>query len=516
MTKKTILLLALTLFSARGIMSQNIDINNVKAVVLKNVDAIIENDEVKGYLTFYMVERKNIKENVYKLVIYDNNLNQKYDIDLTKSTTTHLMESAYNGTTFCYSFLDLRTKSISYSIYDKEGKLTGTNTTTKLSRMEMMGLQQKTQAESNEFYGGLIAISGKGFARYNLDDKGKSAVVSMIDNNAAEVWTSPINGDDDNDYVTAVPIAANKNLIVSQVYTRESMMTQNIKKWFLTFQKSEDGSEAFKLNCKGDKHLWSVNGVTFEGDNIYVYGEYFKPGVNPFKSESDGIFFLKMDQAGNILEESYSSWTKDINRAVPNAMTSENGKRNKMAIHKIIRTNDGKFFAICEQFKITADAMGIVSNAINSDYGSSMTKMVVMNMVVLEFDANMKITDGQVITKNNNSVTYKAGLEFYGTAMIVYYLKSTGRFDYDFTTVSPDRSTFNATYTNYDKEKDGKIKIVGNIAYNRDKKIVKDVINIDDKPTAFMALAGKPGYVGIVEYYKKIKKLNFRLEKLNL
>jgi hypothetical protein len=100
--------------------------------------------------------------------------------------------------------------------------------------------------------------------------------------------------------------------------------------------------------------------------------------------------------------------------------------------------------------------------------------------------------------------------------MIAYYLKSTGQFDYKFSTVSPDHATFNATYMNFDKEKASKVPIVGNICYTRDKKIVTDEIKIDDKPTIYIPLPGKPGYVGIMEYFKKLKTVEFRLEKLNL
>lgn len=517
MKLKTILVLVITLFTSHLLMGQRATLNDIKKMSLKNAEAIVENDEVKGYMAFYRVEKKNMKESIYKLVIYDNNLNPKYDIDLVKPNSTVFMESAYNGITFCFSFLDLRAKSISYVVYDKEGKSIGTYTKTSLSRLEMNGLIAKTRSESEEFYGGLASVPGKGFVLFNLDpDKGKTTHITMIDNNAKELWMKTLSGSDKDDIATAIPIASSKKMIVTQVYTRESFLSQSIKTWFLNFQSTEDGSNSFQFDCKTGKYQWSVNGVSFEGDDIYVFGEYFKPGINPFKGESDGLFFLKLDQKGNIVQESYSGWTKDINRAVPNALTTENGKRIKLAIHKIIHTSDGKYFGICEQYKITADALGIASNVMNGGYSSSVTKMVLLNIVLLEFDANMKITDGQIIDKNNTSVQLVSGLEFYGSSMIAYYLKSSGQFDYKFATVSPDHSTFNATYINFDKEKMSKIAVVGNISYTKDKKIVKDVIRIDDKPTDYIALPGKPGYVGIMEYFKKLKTIEFRLEKLNL
>lgn len=497
--------------------SQTASISNVKAFSLKNIDAIVENDEVKGYLAFYLVDKKDSKENNYKLAIWDNNLIKKYDINLIRPKGTVFLESSYNGYGFCYSFFDPKEKKIDYLTYNKLGKKTGTYSVKDLSNFELMTIMQKSQSENNEFYGGLVGVPTKGFIRYGLDnDKGKLSVIELIDTAAKKVWSKTINGDDKNDCIAAMPLVNNKDIILSSIYVRESMMSQKIKKSYIKFQNAANGADIFNFNTKGDKYQYSMYGASFEGEEIYTYGEYYTPESNPFKDPSVGLFILVLDKTGKTVRESYIRWTEDIEKTLPGIMTNDKGKSVKIAMQKMVKTADNNFFVICEQYYRTADAAGIAFNVIGGSHDNAVTKIVLQNMVVLQLNSELKLIKGDVVAKEKSSVHLIAGLDFYGSSVVASYLKATGQFDYRFTNLSSDRKTFSTSYVNFDRESEDGNYVVGTISYNKDQKLVTDKIPLKDKSTSFTIMPSKPGYISIVEYFRKTKSISLRLEKLNL
>lgn len=500
-----------------ALFSQTASVNNVRAFKIKNVDAIVENDEVKGYLGFYLVEKKDSKNNTFKLDIWDNNLNKKYDIDLTRPKSTYFLESSYNGDGFCYYFYNKSEKQLDYITFNKVGKKTGMYSVKDLSKYEINMLVQKTASENNEFFGGLVGIPTKGFARYGLDkEKGRSGIIEMIDTTAKKVWSKTINGDDDNDYIIVFPLTSSKDVLISTVYMRESMFTQSIKKSYFKFQNTTNGEDLFVFNSKGDKHLYSMYGASFEGDEIFTYGEYFAPDANITKDKSLGLYVLIFDKTGKVVKENYIKWDEEIGKVVPGTLTDEKGKRISFAMHKMVKTADNNYFVICEQYYRTADAAGIVMNVLNNDHSNAVTKIVLKNMIVLQLDSDLDLVKGDIVEKEKGNVHLAAGLDFYGNSFIAMYLKMTGQFDYCFTNLSPDKKTFSSSYVNYDKESEGNHYVIGTISYTKDQKIAVDRISLKDKPTSFTVLPAKPGYVGVLEYYKKTKTLDIRLEKLNL
>jgi len=496
---------------------QVVNISNVRAMNIKNVSAITENEEVKGYVSFYFVDKENRKENNYKLNIYDNNLNLKFDIDLIKPSNISYIEGAYNGTAFCYSFFDPKTKTLDYIVYDKEGKKKGSYLSPELSKMELAYMEQKLKQPENPFAGVLVGIPSVGFARYGLDDdKGRAAVIEMIDNDGKKAWSKTIKGDDDNDYVFAMPLAYSKDVLATLIYTRESLFKQEFKKTIIKCQNTADGSDLFKFDCKGKKYQYSPTGVSIEGDKILLFGEYFKPTDNTIKENSQGLFIIEFDNTGKMVRESYQSWKENINKTIPSTGQQKLDARMKIAVHDIVKTADGSYFVICEQFMRVADGAGIAMNIIGGGYGSAMTKIESFSMMVMQFNADFVIQKTEIFEKNKTSIELMPGLDMYGTTFIAYYLKATGQFDYSFTTISPDKKIFNVGYVNYDRKKEGGIYTIGNLAYNKEQKLVHDKLELKTKPTVFIALPGKPGYVAVMEYFKKEKKATIRLEKLNI
>jgi hypothetical protein len=136
--------------------------------------------------------------------------------------------------------------------------------------------------------------------------------------------------------------------------------------------------------------------------------------------------------------------------------------------------------------------------------------------VVFEFNPDFSIKRAHLFEKDKNVVMLPAGATYYSSKLLSYYAKSMGGFDFVFSQVSSDKSTFNVSYINYDKEKGEKSKnILGTVVYTPEKKFSIDKMPLDRKSTSFYVYRAKEGYVMISEYNKKNKTLESRLEKIN-
>ena len=514
--KKKILLatLLISVLTPLQLFAQKASVQNVKQVFLRNINAIKENDEVKGYVALYLLDKKSSKENNFKLNIWDANLTLKYDINIVRPVDplkTGLIESSFNDETFCFAFFNYKDKKLEYIMFDQNGKRTGMYTVPVKSSSELSMYVNESAAPA------LVGLPNVGFARYGYDpaSKYKKYVVTVFDKNGQKKWSTTYTGKEKNNYTFAYPIAQDENVLVTAVMVRESMLSQKVSEHFLKFHDSATGKELFKLDNKRGKYQYSVSNVTSENDKIFIYGEYFDLQDNIIKDDSKGLFVLVTDKSGNVQKESYTSWTEDIQKAMPNAMLNDQGKRVRLSMQDIIKTADNNYFIVCEQFYRTADAAGIAVNMLGGK--AAFTKIVLQDLIVLEFDADFKFKKGNVVKKNKTNVNLPAGLDFYGAPFVAFYLKATGKFDYAFTNESADKKTFSSIYVNYDKEADkGGKKVIGSMSYNKDKEFVEDKINLTSNPTIYIALPAKAGYVAIFEYFAKTKSVDFRMEKLNM
>src|SRR4029079_4696027 len=113
-----------------------------------------------------------------------------------------------------------------------------------------------------------------------------------------------------------------------------------------------------------------------------------------------------------------------------------------VTIHKMVRTADGKVFAIGEQFKKAASALGIASTVLGGgrSSGVSMVKVQLFNMMVFEYGSDFKLSKVHVIEKDKNNVELPSGFEMMPLGSLAYIMKMYGWFNYEFTTMSADKA----------------------------------------------------------------------------
>lgn len=87
-------------------------------------------------------------------------------------------------------------------------------------------------------------------------------------------------------------------------------------------------------------------------------------------------------------------------------------------------------------------------------------------------------------------------------------------FDYDFTQTNKEHTRFSVGYEDYERSKDFKGLTFNSISYE-DGKTSTDRVELTSKAKWLRVYPAKTGFVMIMEYFKKDKRLEFRLEKLN-
>ena len=189
-------------------------------------------------------------------------------------------------------------------------------------------------------------------------------------------------------------------------------------------------------------------------------------------------------------------------------------------VHKIVKTNDGKYYAIAEQFNKVVSGLGVASAIMNggNSSGVSLAKINILNMMVFELNSDFSLENVTIFEKNKTSVELPSGAEFLDENTLGLFVKIYGGFDYTYTSSNKANTNFQTTYVNYNRKNDkGDSKFnIGVISLNDTKKITDTKINLKSKPTRFSVMPSKPGYLVIFEYFKKEKRAAFRMEKTDI
>jgi hypothetical protein len=142
-------------------------------------------------------------------------------------------------------------------------------------------------------------------------------------------------------------------------------------------------------------------------------------------------------------------------------------------------------------------------------------KMKITDMLLLQFNNKFDITNAQIYDKNSNSIELQSGSEFLGAPTLALMIKYIyDGFDYAFSQTDKTHSTFSVGYTDYVRSKDYKGLTFNAISYYNNN-ITTDKINLKTSSSNMRILPAKTGSVMILEYFKKDKRIDMHLEKLN-
>jgi hypothetical protein len=492
-----------------------LSIDKVYSVYLRNSGAIMNKNQIKGYFLLYQSDKVDRHTNEYTLQILDENLNKVKDIKFEDSKSISLLESAYNGSTISFLFKNEDSKTLDMKIYDFDGKLKYTYSRDFDKRTDDL-MKQYTNMRSDEGMNrNVFDIGNEGYASVLPLREGKQRTYELDYYSSVSKKQFTYTPEDAEKFAVAEVLGSTDSLVLLNVlkFTHAGKDATSHLVGINIYTKKKQ----FDVATDEDKAPFTPMAVTpLDGTNdLLVMGSYFESGANVMKDASKGLAIYEITSNGKIVNKTLNSWDGDFSRYLAISQKGRIDNVGYMYIHKIIHSADGKFFVAGEGYKRTASAMGIATTVLSAGRAyNGVTKMTITDMVVMEFDNKFKLAGATIYDKPNTSALDMTGAaDMNSQHMIAMYLKSMGYFDYDFTTGDDDFSNFSICYSDWERTGDFKGKTFTSIHYNG-KKFNVDKLPLKSKASSLKVFPGKPGSVMIMEYFKKDKRLDFRLEKL--
>jgi hypothetical protein len=515
---KNYFVLCFAFLISAGMFAQTLEYTNVRRFSSKSVGEIIKNNEVVGYYSFLFVENTDKKNTKYRVEVADNNLNKAKSFDIIRPSNSYLLEVTFNGDSFLLVFYQKKT-GLDYVVYSKDGKEMGTLNVADLTRYQeaVIGMSIQSPETENRTVHPIGSLGFVKQASVEFDKTGFQVV--GIDNNAASSWTWNTDEKAKMHYYGDI-LSADENYVVVYLGGKKNMLTKDAE-WSLVVLESATGNVVFEheLKGKGDTDLSMLNCfVEKDLNKVTIIGELYAPGDEPLKDQSTGLYIQELDLTGAEVSMHKYMWLKEINKAKKAKLTEEqkeSEKKSSLFVHKVVRSKNGTLTLVAEQYKKSVSALGVASVATGG--GAAAMEMVVMNMVLLQFDADLNITNYQIIDKKLTRINLPQGYGIAPPSALAAYIKTIGGFDYQFTTGTTSSDTFTTIYKDYNrKEEKSKEKndvMLGVIEINGGE-VVTSRVPFNTDATKIKFQAAKTGFITVTEYFNKTKTVKTRLESL--
>jgi hypothetical protein len=415
------------------------------------------------------------------------------------------MENVFNGEAFMFLFLN--GKEIEMETYDVKGNKLGSATYEDASKFERMRMMQSMQMGANaEVNQSIFPMGSEGFVKQTMvkgDKRGYQLVA--YDNQLKEKWVTTASLASEIENLDVIEV--NENYVIGSVMKQKNLFDM------------PDNTLMAMFDVRSGKKLWEkeisymgqpmtvLNAFQVDGkDEILLLGEYFEPKGNIIKGKSEGMYSMRLGLDGVPLQTELYHWDKDIRKFVP---VDEKGKQDmrRVFIHRVVRLANGTVHLIGEEYNKAMSPVGGV-------------QLTTRDMFIFELDSELKLKRCEVVPKSTSRIMFPKEYASYSATVLALYVKILGGFDYAFTTIDKNGARYFATYTDYDRSKneDGdKVgTYAGTIIGDGVNKVTVDKYDTKSKGvTYFRLMPAKPGYILIMEYRRKLKRITYRLERVN-
>jgi hypothetical protein len=507
-------LFLLLLVATHTIFAQSkLSLDNVVSVQLRNAGPIIANEEIKGYFLFYQSDKIDRMTNEYTLQIMDENVNKIRDIKFTDAKNIYLLESSFNGSEIMFLFFSKDERLIQYRVYGIDGKEKASYRRI-LDMRAMFYFEQSVAASSEDNQNSsLFGVNNKGFlsvVNIAVDDN-LTFEVNYYGGSQKYQWT--YKADESRRAASGQYLGSTDSVAVFEVTRRKYNNRLDMESWLVGVY-LHNGKEAFEFETDTYEYtLLPMNIQTVRNSSQFLLmGPYYDKEDRLGRDQSKGLAVWILNNQGRVLKQKYNSWEKDISKFLKTDSKGRVQDLGYVYFHQIIQTQDGKIFGIGEGYKRTASALGIASKVL--PLGVSASKMKITDMVLLQFDNTFTITDAKIFEKNTNNIELPTAMQYFGAAMVAQYIKAIGSFDYSFLQTDRQHSMFTVGYTDYVKSKEYKGLTFNTISYYNNT-LTTDRIELKSNSSKMKIMPAKTGSLMIMEYFKKSRRLDMRLEKVN-
>ena len=520
MKKAITLCIACMICLARLSAQEKLSIENVKSVYVRSSGEIMDGEQLKGYFSFYVSDKISKKINEYTLQIMDENLNKVKAITFEDDKNIQILESSYNGSTIMFLFYDSKEKTLEYRAYGFDGKQKMTYTK-ELNKRSKALIEQTYGDKSDEGQNeALFSVGDKGYVTTYPVKEGKyySYEINFFFTSQKKQWTYEAAEEQEDKFATAVYLGATDSIVLFEVIKQRSMMGSGGPHSWLLGLNIFSGKKVFEMSTEeGEYKFYPMNISAINGKSDFLLvGTYYSSDSRIMKDASLGLASWTMNNAGKVLAQKFNAWDGAISKYLPVSSRGKVADVGYVYFHKILQTADGNFFAVGEGYKKVVSGWGVATTLLSGGRSgrASSFKIKITDIITFQFNEKFEIKAAKIYDKFSNTMELPGGADFMSPHTMAILAKAFGAFDYDFTQMDKEHTRFNIGYSDYERSGEDKGLNFNSISYSNGT-VTEDKIKLASKAKWVKVYPGKPGFVMILEYYKKDKRLEYRLEKLN-
>lgn len=358
MLQKTSTALIILLFISTLSIAQTTIIEGVEKAWLHGFGTIMEGDDLKGYYFFYGEKREYGQRN-FQLQAYDKELKLTFKRKIIAPAGMILQNMAFDGNNFMLKVYRSSADVYGYMIFDRDGKLIDNDTQRKGTR-RVQNRKLNIAPESNT----LVALPGGGFLSHTpILGKRQGWEIECFESNGTSKWRR--SSDPKSKLLqTLGELGASERIILNyrtfKHSDRAAKLTYRVQG--LDTQTGEILFEV-KLNGYDDEKTDTevLKGFINEDANeILILGISKDASTGIDRGSNDGLYLAKINLEGEMLDEKHIKWDDAESFLKENEWHKQLGQPTWF--HEVLKTKDGGYFVIGEQFNI----MPPVSNAASS------------------------------------------------------------------------------------------------------------------------------------------------------
>ncbi|MEM7103841.1 MAG: DUF6770 family protein [Bacteroidota bacterium] len=382
------LIILLTCSFPATLQAQEVMIEGISGQQFHGVQPI----DGKGYYTFYRKEKGlKIKSN-FHLKIYDLDLRQLSESTIELSRKAALKGGTFNGSNFLFSFIDPKSRKVTYKSFDENGQTGDKELKEKIKRNF---LKQK------RFHPSVFPSGNSGF--YILDyTKGKKIGyrVRKVDNNLNLIWEEKFNPEKGQAQVLHVESSDENVLLVVQVREKSSLKDPIET---IVVLDGQTGKQRFSFPLKQENIKLMPSAYLLQDNNTFICAGMYAP-IEAASENEDGLFFMELDQSGKKTAFRQATWVGDLKTSIEkHAFGTAWWSTNPKIFFQEIRQYEDGYQFIGETFRRATSGTAIVSHMVeNSGPGAS---LAVLDFIVFNVDKNLEVFEKiQFIPKEKMTV----------------------------------------------------------------------------------------------------------------
>lgn len=451
----------------------------------------------EGYYCFYVNEKEEKGMMNFIIALFDKDFKMIKQTPISITKRSQVDGSEFNGSDFMFLFNDIYKKAVTKVTVDKSGNIIKTLGTIEDKRFE---------ATADVYPAG----EGGFFVVQPIKDPKPGYTIERLDRTLKSTWKKTYGVDKGYTYPEEVTVG-NGRIAIIQV-TGASRMSAKMHGDLVVLDETS-GKDLFTYPLyDGTTTAVPSTLLMDETHNIVAGGMYFN-GEKWDNTNSDGIFFLKLDPSGKVLIDRREDWDNGIQKIIKDASkkTLTISSKPKVYFHSIVQGVDGGYQIIGETFKKNIVLMNsVLSDQITGrfigDINSTTTDnkpvtFEVMDFIIFNFNSKGDMTNVNIIEKEHTKVSCYYPYQNYGGLALAKVVAKYGFFNYAFMMTMPDGKQEFLVSSNFTKAPN-----IGFTTILPGEESVTKTIPVDKRTIrggGIGVMPAQPGNVGVYIFDKK-------------